>query len=281
MTKTSPLSTSSTSPKLADGWKYIHVFYGDDKHLANNRAKSQCRQDELVEALFHGKNNGYFVDLAANDATTLSNTYGLEVRNNWNGLCVEPNPHYWKKLSYRKCEIVAAVIGAERKAEVKFKFHEGSQRAPSGGIEDAAFDNAPNTPKTQSTAVNVYTVPLLEVLESFHVPKVMDYFSLDVEGAEYFVMKDFPFDQYRFRVLTIERPKQELVDLLYASGYRYLAANNNYGEETLWAHKDELHLLDLKAISMVEWLAGETKYMKPGPTIHDPPTIQRKTLHRG
>jgi hypothetical protein len=94
----------------------------------------------------------------------------------------------------------------------------------------------------------MFTVPLREILDRFEVPKHFDYLSLDVEGAEYLVMKDFPFDQYSMKILTIERPKQELVDLLYQHGYVYLAAFNQFGDETLWALKSEVNQLNLTVV---------------------------------
>jgi hypothetical protein len=85
------------------GWKKIHVFYGTRKHLPDvssiGRRAFEKRtffshggsdQDEIVLALFRGKRGGYFVDLAANDAVALSNTFALETDYGWNGLCIEP-----------------------------------------------------------------------------------------------------------------------------------------------------------------------------------------------
>jgi hypothetical protein len=65
-----------------DGWRQIDVFYG--KAPTTNRTWfSQAAQDELVIGLLRGKRNGYFIDLAANDALLLSNTYALEQRYGW------------------------------------------------------------------------------------------------------------------------------------------------------------------------------------------------------
>jgi hypothetical protein len=70
---------------------------------------------------------------------------------------------------------------------------------------------------------------------------VIDYFSLDVEGAELIVMKDFPFDKYTFKFLTIERPKPELIDLLQNQGYRQVKKLTHWGE-TLWVHDESVAL---------------------------------------
>lgn len=69
--------------------------------------------------------------------------------------------------------------------------------------------------KSPPKPVEMYTVPLTEILYRFQAPQVIDYLSLDVEGAEYYVMQRFAFDRNKVRVLTVERPSQELVDLFY------------------------------------------------------------------
>jgi hypothetical protein len=81
-----------------DGWQTVHVFYGSVDYPVESQLwvpkerpvyyYSQARQDEVVLNLLRNKTNGYFVDLAANDATALSNSYTLERFYGWKGLCV-------------------------------------------------------------------------------------------------------------------------------------------------------------------------------------------------
>lgn len=157
------------------GWKSIHVFYGSDKHLGGTRHKSQCGQDRLVTGLLKGRRKGFFVDLAANDATELSNTFPLERDFDWRGLCFEPNPRYWPRLALRKCTLVAAVVGNQAMEEVNFIMHEGTGRHPGGGIEDPAFDNKPDKPKSRDKPVKLFTTTLLDAFSRFRVPSVIDY----------------------------------------------------------------------------------------------------------
>jgi hypothetical protein len=112
-----PSSTSTTSISSAS---VVVDNVQQSRHLQQpqpekrRRWYSQARQDELVIALLRNKTDGYFIDLAANDATELSNTYALEKYHGWNGICIEPNPTYWHNLTYRKCMTIGAVVGAER-----------------------------------------------------------------------------------------------------------------------------------------------------------------------
>lgn len=235
-----------------NGWKSIDVFYGKEDHLEVGIYKkvpdgqeqwySQQGQDEAVWNLLGQLEGGYFVDLASNDATYISNTYGLETNHGWNGLCLEANPKYWARLAYRKCTVVGAIVGSKRMEEVTFNFGtedsmqvtiqapKGIESGMLGGI--IGFDNKQND---KVVSAKRYTVPLSEIFQRHNVPPVIDYFSFDVEGAESFVMAAFPFDQYTFRVLTVERPKPDLKALLQSKGYEFIKMMSSWGEE-LWHH---------------------------------------------
>ena len=52
----------------------------------------------VINEIFKHKKGGFFVDLAAADGVFQSNTYLLEKELNWKGICIEANPHLFKKL---------------------------------------------------------------------------------------------------------------------------------------------------------------------------------------
>ena len=256
------LSTEEQSPVLlaqpnnlhsgsteSDGWVNIQVFQGNpsilDKRIGRAKWHSQVRQDQLVADLFRHRKGGYFIDLAAHDAVHFSNTLALERQLDWSGLCIEANPEYWRDLTFRRCQVVGAAIGKSRMERVKFSLNEEF-----GGIIGNGFDNKEKEVhpfKKRSGELELFTVPLPEVLERNHVPKVIDYLSLDVEGAEMFIMDHFPFEQYTIRVLTVERPKKALRALLEVNGYQLLKIVTKWGE-TLWIHRTAVDSLDIDAM---------------------------------
>lgn len=251
------LSPHSSSFRDENGWSLVHVFYGNTSHIVDNSVIpsdyfnsvqwfAQARQDEIVSALLRRKRNGYFIDLAANDAVKISNTYALETIYDWNGLCIEPNPMYWAGLSYRKCHVVGAVIGASNMQEIQFKYPNRS--GPKGGIVGKEFDNKQASKFGEDRPR--YTVTLRDVFERFGTPKLIDYLSLDVEGAEEFIMQSFPFGEYRFTILTVERPSDTLKTLLESNGYMFLKLLKRNSGETIWVHRSELDSLDQRALEI-------------------------------
>lgn len=222
---------------LSRGFRPVYVY---SKATPDFMAQySQERQDELILALtsandatqnLSGKGR-FFVDLAANDALILSNTYLLE-RNGWDGLCIEANPEYWYRLaSFRNCTIIGAAVGGnEDGAEVEFSF-----RGVFGGVVSDGLDNA------GEIGVKRNLVSISTIFNQTNVPYVIDYMSLDVEGAESLVMEHFPWDYFSIKFLTIERPKEDLRQRLMLEGYKMIITLTNYGE-TLWIHQPSVLL---------------------------------------
>jgi len=243
------------------GWHDIHVYYGNQDQLpilVERDAGSQFGQDEIVLQLLNGKTDGYFVDLAAHDATFYSNTYRLEGVSHdnsnpaatlrphlaWRGLCIEANPRYWRSLSYRHCQVIGAAVGKEDMEEVQFAIGEVGGWE---GIAKEGFDNDIEKSKTErlrqkNQLHKYYTVSLETILTKFDAPRHIDYLSLDVEGAETFVMSSFPFDRYQISVVTVERPKQDLIELLAAHNYTRRCVVHTGSGETLFTNNNNVAL---------------------------------------
>ena len=206
------------SQDTGGGWRQVMLWVGNSTFggdAARAEFHSQAGQDEVVAALFNmsGPMPGrYFVDIAANDAVTLSNTLHLE-RLGWDGLCIEPNPQFWWGLAHRRCAVIGAVVAESDNGQVAFNFLPGG----TGGImrsdvkrtgyqlqmQHAMQHIHPHGAHSSSTQ-NRPTLKLERALQHAHAPRVIDYVSLDVEGAEPLLLKAFPFDRYAVRLLSIE-----------------------------------------------------------------------------
>jgi hypothetical protein len=218
--------SSPVTSALVKKWDPRDFVHKGDANLGRFGvgSHSQVGQDETVMRILDNKRGGYFVDLAANDAVELSNTLALETRLGWTGLCIEPDPKYHKGFRDRRCTLVTAVAGKKDGEVVKFQFREGGF----GGI--VGFDNTES-----SVTAAFHTVSLETIFDSLNVPSVVDYFSLDIEGAELYVMEKFPFHRYKFQVITVERPRRLRV-LLEQHEYVYVMDHGWFGDE-LYIHK--------------------------------------------
>jgi hypothetical protein len=177
-----PTSTRDIIVKTPDGWHAINVYYGIREPLPPPTIheaweSSQVGQDKMVLALTkeyqkvlsvdEQQRQNYFVDLAANDATQMSNTYNLE-KNEWTGLCVEPNPVYWERLAHRKCTVVAAFVGSHDLQPVNVSLSNNAM----AGIVGMDMDNKPDADKVYTQK---YTASLRSVFQRYQVPYEIDY----------------------------------------------------------------------------------------------------------
>ena len=102
-----------------------------------------------------------------------------------------------------------------------------------GGVVGDTMDNNIGTDAAVTVKRNL--VSIATIFNQTSVPKVIDYMSLDVEGAESLVMEHFPWNEYSFKFLTIERPKEDLKQTLRSKGYRMVMFLSWYWE-SLWIH---------------------------------------------
>ena len=69
-----------------------------------------------------------------------------------------------------------------------------------------------------------------------NAPTEIDYLSIDIEGAEERVLKDFSFTKYKIKCITIERPTDLLMDILSRNGF--VLIKEIPGLDCFYLHKD-------------------------------------------
>lgn len=192
----------------------------------------------VIEEVFAGKRGGFFVELGAADGLFDSNTFVLEKRYGWRGLLIEPNPLNYRKIGGIHRRTATAVPLAVDPAGGTLEFvldGQGSSLLVDGALNTAERRHSRLERLRQSgNVISVECLPLEEVFDRYEAPPAIDYFSLDVEGSETRILRDFPFDRYRFLAMTIERPTPELNRILFANGYHFVR-NSLY--DTFYVHE--------------------------------------------
>jgi len=204
---------------------------------------SQFGQDNWVIRLFRGKQRGFFIELGAGDGMNLSNTFMLEKKYHWTGILIEPTRIFEKlKINRPDCITVNVCIASERKIVNLFEVYDrgqiGDNLLLSTVREDLDIQNGVEVNSEWGVFERAYqqeAFPLSEILNKCNAPKVIDYFSLDVEGYEYDILKNFPFQDYTFLCIGIERPPKELCKLLLDNGYKLIT---NVACDEMYLHKN-------------------------------------------
>ncbi|MFA6180405.1 MAG: FkbM family methyltransferase, partial [Candidatus Methylopumilus sp.] len=151
----------------------------------------------------------------------------LETRYQWNGICVEANPDSMAALlACRRVPCVNACVDGSA-GIVAFQ-----KNGLFGGIV------APSEETNAGSAgdvVRMKSIALLELLDTCRAPRVIDYLSIDVEGAEERVLAGVDYSKYTFRCMTIERPSQRLRAVL--SGNDYQLVKDMPGLDACFVHR--------------------------------------------
>ena len=196
---------------------------------------SSVEQDKwVIEEVFKGKKNGFFLDLAAASGIRTSNTFALEKDYEWSGIAIEPHPGFYKKLIHNRSCITENVVVSNKREKVKFR-HDNSFKS---GIVAEDTDNSFSVRKDQLQSakckiIELHSVLLQDILDKHNAPKEIDYWSLDIEGSEERVLSVFDFSKYSFGCITIERPSSTCNEILQDQGYVFV---KNYKWDTYYVH---------------------------------------------
>ncbi len=169
----------------------------------------------VMHSVHPGVTDGFFVDLGSADGIEISNTWALE-KAGWTGICIDPFP---RNMAGRTCQVFAEAVDNVGGRTVQFQ-NPGDY---SGGI--LAYAGWWVSQESKEKAVEVKTATLRDILRRGQAPSYIHYLNVDIEGAEYMALIEFPFDEYTFGAITIEHNgledrRAQIRDLLTRNGYR-------------------------------------------------------------
>ena len=183
---------------------------------------SQYKQDIFALTELGFKRNGYFVEFGATDGLELSNTYLLEKQFGWSGILAEP-AKYWHEeiVKNRDCHIEKNCVWSRTGEILKFNQVESANVSTIDLFSNVADGH--QKARRKSTVYEVNTISLLDLLDKYQAPSSIDYLSIDTEGSEYEILKDFDFNKYHFKVITCEHnhtsARDKIFQLLTSNGY--------------------------------------------------------------
>jgi hypothetical protein len=198
---------------------------------------------------FHSLCDGTYIEMGALDGRTFSNSYVFNRGLGWKGVLIELSPENYEKLVVNRPPsneqaVVNAGVCAEPQAlhyfsgvlvdddadhnyaegGFKDKRKEATNGAVSGIYEFAApsfiemyWKNIPmDDPRVKEIQCDT-----LDSLLMRHTPdrQYWDFFSLDVEGAEFSVLQSVDFSRVQFGVILVESDEHDVMKNLYVKAF--------------------------------------------------------------
>jgi FkbM family methyltransferase len=162
--------------------------------------------------VFKGYKNGVFVDVGAHDGITINNTLYFEKNHNWTGINIEPIKKIYDELVKNRLHpsninINCAVCNSD--GETDFLFNTGYTEMLSGikdNYDPRHFRRLFNENRHHESKTEVIKVPTKRLETIFDETKIshVHYLSIDVEGAEFEVIKSINFEKVFIDVIGFE-----------------------------------------------------------------------------
>lgn len=215
---------------------------------------SQQKQDSYLDHLvFKQFNGGFFVDVGAHDGIAYNNTLYFEEECNWTGINIEPIPSVYESLmkNRSKCRNYNYAV-CDTKGSAEFSVNEGYTEMLSGlkcfqdERHQQRIDKENNIMGGLSKTITVETLPLQSILDIEQVDHI-NFLSIDVEGAEFSVLRSIDYDRVFIDVVAFEVnydqavEKVDKVKFLAEKGYLELTY---LGNDIMMIHKDSVFLTD-------------------------------------
>ena len=184
---------------------------------------SQAGQDRFVDRLLAGKTGGVFVDIGGYDGVTGSNTLFFEIFRGWSGLLVEPSPNQLKLAqSVRRCPCLGTAVAGQAGPADFMEITRGFTQM-SGFLDSYDRDllaRVRGDARHREVIHKLDKKPLGDVLEAQNLGRI-DYLSLDVEGGELDILRNFDFSAFEIDIWSIENNTQnsEIPELMRHNGY--------------------------------------------------------------
>ena len=177
--------------------------------------KSQLYQDMFASFIVGNKFDKTFFEFGATDGIDLSNSYTLERYLNWKGVLSEPSPQWHNELKENRpnANIISECIWSESNKELNFFESEVGVLSSLENFKESDKISMPgNTQARLKNGKNIIvkTISLNDAIEKQFNSKSPSYISIDTEGSEYEILKNFNFKKYRPLVFTIEHNFTEL-----------------------------------------------------------------------
>ena len=206
------------------------------KFLKKNYFKKYYALNNLDKKLekYLNYNDGYFIELGANDGISQSNTYFYEKKKKWRGMLIEPIPHKFldciKNRSKKNSIFCNACVGFDFKDNFVEIIYSNLMSTPINLKSDIKNprEHAESGKKFLNSNENTFkfaaiTSTLNDLMIKSKAPNIIDFLSLDVEGAEIEVLEGINFNKYFFKYILIECRNFNIINnFLLLKNYKFI-----------------------------------------------------------
>ncbi len=214
-------------PPLYDLGKYYYFRFFKGSFFAKDQLDKKLKKYINYE-------NGYFIELGANNGFSQSNTLYFEIKRNWRGILVEPCPNLYVQCCYFRnrernfifCNACVGFDYTEKYVDINYGNLMTTSESLVLDIPDGSNFYEKRDKNTsideKSLKFGSLACTLDTIMAKSNAPKKIDLLSIDVEGAELSVLSGVNYKKYQFKYIVVEtRAPAKVIKFLAERSYRF------------------------------------------------------------
>lgn len=209
-------------PGLCGNNYFLHPLIIEQASKLNSSA--QYCEDLILDVLLGFKDEGFYIDIGANDSSIFSNTERFYKRG-WTGINIEPDPVSFEKFKEKRAKDINLNIGIGISRK-ELDFYRLSADTLSTFSKNAVKKYIKDGHKVLDV-LKIPVKPLNDIFEEYAGGREVDFMSVDVEGFEIEVLKSNDWKKYRPKIIILEINQNQNKLLVYLSACQYKIVFNN------------------------------------------------------
>ena len=204
-------------------FNFINSTKGKSKFI-----KSQLYQDVFADFLIENNYDKTFLEFGATDGIDLSNTHFLENYSKWKGVLGEPDPQWHEQLKKNRpdSKIITKCIWKKTGETLDFLSSENGVLSTINSFRYSDKDSMSENSKLRNNKFKnfkIESISLNDLIRDEFNDTAPSYISVDTEGSEFEILKNFDFKKYQPIFFTVEHnytSNQKSIDeLMIANNY--------------------------------------------------------------
>lgn len=180
-------------------------------------------------SILNNIDNCFFIEVGANDGIYLDPLYPYIIKNNWSGILIEPNHIVFEELknNYKNTNnlFFENCIVSDKSGMVDFYYNGDNITTLHNTL---SYNYAKNNFKEDLKIVPTLSLTFDDLIQKYDVKKV-DVLMTDVEGYDLDLLKTFPFNNIKPKVIIAEHAHlyhqnqtlEDIINFLGNQGYEY------------------------------------------------------------
>ncbi len=187
---------------LQEIYYFYNIYIRNFKFL---RKSSQFNEQIFIKRYFKNYPKGKYLDLGCFHPVRDNNTYYL-FKKKWTGINIDINPFTIKLFNFSRPKDINLNVALSSKPGTK-NFYYFGKFSPLNTLDSnhlKFLSKKFNIKKNQYKIKKIRTKNINDILEKYKFT-IIDFLTIDLEGLEYEIFKNFNFKKYKINLLVMEK----------------------------------------------------------------------------